>query len=177
MALRTEWIDEVGNEIFLTGAGFECFFFILDDDFVVGHFNYFLTRNSKLGIDEAFDEWTFDDDLLNEEIISVDGKIDELAEFGTFLGLYGQGGEIEIKFKNLFKTYDVLWANELVNAINNHTIIGIFTDRINIEIIDVSIDERAGETKSDNFEIVGVNDGAIDCAYRATRLDTEDTGF
>ena len=50
------------------GARFEDFFFVFDDDLIVGDFNDFLARDSEFGIDYGFQDGALDNDLLNDEI-------------------------------------------------------------------------------------------------------------
>ena len=40
-----EGIDEIGDKILFSGAGFDDFFFVFHDDFVVGDFNDFTAMN------------------------------------------------------------------------------------------------------------------------------------
>ena len=86
MALGTEGINEIGNKIFFGSARFEDFLFVFDDDFVVGDFDDLLTGDEKFGVDETFDNGALNDDLLDEIIVGIDGKIGDLTEFGTFFG-------------------------------------------------------------------------------------------
>ena len=65
LTLSTEGIDEVWNKIFFGGAGFENFFFVFYDNFVVGNFDDFFARDEQLGIHEAFHNGALDDDLLD----------------------------------------------------------------------------------------------------------------
>ena len=64
MTLSAERIDEIRDEIFFASAGFEDFFLVFYDNLVVGDFNDFFARDDEFGVDEAFDERTFHDDLL-----------------------------------------------------------------------------------------------------------------
>ena len=97
MALGAEGIDEIGNEIFLGSAGFKSFFFVFDDDFVVGDFDDFFAGNEEFGVDEAFEDGAFDYDLLNKETVGVDGEVDDLADFGVLSGFHFEGEEVEIE--------------------------------------------------------------------------------
>ena len=97
MALSAEGVDEIWNEIFFGGTGLEDFFFVFDDDFVIGDFDDFFARDDEFGIHDAFHDGTFDDDLLDQEAIGIDSVVDDLTEFGTFLGLNFEREEIEIE--------------------------------------------------------------------------------
>ena len=50
----TERIDEIGDKILFFGAGFDGFFFVFDDNFIIGDFDDFATRDGEFGIQEAF---------------------------------------------------------------------------------------------------------------------------
>lgn len=65
LALSAERIDEVWNEVFFGGAGFEDFFFVFDDYFIIGDFDDFFARDEKFGVHNTFDDGAFDDDLLD----------------------------------------------------------------------------------------------------------------
>ena len=96
MALGAEGVDEVGNEIFVGGTFFESFFFVFYNDFVVGDFDDFFARDEEFGVYDTFHDGTFDDDLLDEKIIGIDGEINNLAEFAAFFGFNFEGEEVEI---------------------------------------------------------------------------------
>lgn len=68
IGVGTEGVDEVGHEVLFAGAGLDNFFFVFDDNFVIGDFDDFAAMDSELRIDKRFDGGTFDDDLLNYEI-------------------------------------------------------------------------------------------------------------
>ena len=93
-----ERIDEIGDEIFFFGAGFDDFFFVFDDDFVVGNFDNLSFGDGELGVDEALDNGALDDDLLDVKIVRIDGKIDDFAEFTMFLGFYFEADRVKIEF-------------------------------------------------------------------------------
>ena len=97
LALSAEGVDEIGDEVFLSGAGFEGFFFVSDDDFVVGDFDDFFAGDEELGVDEAFEDGASDDDLLDEEAVGENSKVDDLTEFGVFSGLYFEGEKVELE--------------------------------------------------------------------------------
>ena len=84
--LSTKWIDEIWDEIFLFGALFEDFFLVFDDDFIVGNFDNFFARDGKLWVEERFECWALDDDLLDNKAIRVYGKARNLTEFGVLFG-------------------------------------------------------------------------------------------
>ena len=67
--MLTKRIDEVGNEIFFFGFFLEDFFFVFDDDFIVGDFDDFPAVDGEFGVDKTFDSRAFDDKLLNDEIV------------------------------------------------------------------------------------------------------------
>ena len=46
-----EWIDEIGDEIFFFGLFLEDFFFIFNDDFVIGNFDDFFAVNGEFWVD------------------------------------------------------------------------------------------------------------------------------
>lgn len=96
-ASLAEGIDEIGDKIFFLGAGFQSLLFVFDDDFVVGDFYDFATGDGKLGVEEALEGRAFNDDLLNEKVVGIDGEIGDGAEFGTFFGFDFKGEEIEIE--------------------------------------------------------------------------------
>ena len=81
----------------MLGAFFEGGFFVFDDDFVVGDFDDFFARDKKLSVEDALDEGAFDDDLLDKEIIGVDGVIDDLTEFAAFFSFDFESEKIEIE--------------------------------------------------------------------------------
>ena len=72
----TERIDEVRNEIFVFGAIFEDFFFVSNNNFVIGDFNDFFARNSEIGVNESFHSGAMNDNLLDDEIFGCDGEVD-----------------------------------------------------------------------------------------------------
>ena len=80
-ASLAEGIDEIGDKIFFFGTGFQSFLFVFDDDFVVGDFDDFTTRDSKLGVEETLESGTLDDDLLDEKVVGIDGEIDDGTKF------------------------------------------------------------------------------------------------
>ena len=49
-ASLAEGVDEIGDKIFFFGTGFQSFFFVFDDDFVVGDFDDFAAGDGKLGV-------------------------------------------------------------------------------------------------------------------------------
>ena len=69
--LSTEWINEIGNEIFFFGAFLENFFLVFDDDFIVGDFDNFFARDGKLRVEKGFERWALEDDLLDNKTIRV----------------------------------------------------------------------------------------------------------
>ena len=83
----TERIDEIRDKFGGFGFFLDGFFLVFYDDFVVGHFGDFATRDDELGIEEAFHQRTFHDDLLKSKIVGSDGVVDNFAEFGAFFGL------------------------------------------------------------------------------------------
>lgn len=101
MTLSAEGVDKIGNKIFFGGARFEDFFFVFDDDLIVGDLDNFFTRNKELWVDETLDERAFDDYLLNDKAIGINGVIDDLAKLRTFFGFYFERGKIEIEFNYL----------------------------------------------------------------------------
>ena len=172
MALGAEGVDEIGDEIFCFGAAFEDFFFVFDDNFVVGDFDDFFAGDGEFGVREALNEWAFDDDLLDVKIVSINGEIYKLTEFRALSGLDFEGEGIEIKLEDLFDMNDVVRTDEFINVVDDHAVIGIFADRIDVEDVILLGDEGADETKSNNLEIIGVDDGGADLADGTTGLDT-----
>ena len=85
--MGAERIDEIWNKIFLHGALANGLFFVFDDNLRIGDLNDFTARNSELGINEALYHGSFDDDLLNHEIIIGDSKTGDTTEIGVFLCL------------------------------------------------------------------------------------------
>lgn len=124
----TKWIDEIRNKVFVLGAFFESGFFVFNDDFVVGDLDDFAARNGEFGVDEAFQCWAFNNYLLNGEIVTVNSVIRDLAELTTFLGLDFETDEAEVEFEDFLNLDDVVGGDELVDRINNHTVIGILAN-------------------------------------------------
>ena len=75
MTLSAEGIDKIRDKVFFAGTGFEDFFLVFDNDFVIGDFDYFFAGDDEFGVEKAFDERAPHDDLLQKEIVGVDGKI------------------------------------------------------------------------------------------------------
>ena len=150
-----KWIDEVGNKIFFGGASFEDFFFVFDDNLVIGDFDDLAAMDGKLRIDKTFDERTLDDNLLDDKVVGVGGVVDHVAEFWTFFGF--------------FDFDDVVLSDELVGAIDDDAVGGIFADGGGIE-------DGAGAVhfEADDFEIVGVDDGGSSGGDGGAGLDAED---
>jgi len=92
-----ERVDEVGDEIFLFGAGADGFFFVFYDDFVVGYLDDFAAGDDELGVDEGFEGGAPDDELLDDKILRGDGEIDDFAELGVFFGLDFEGEKVEVE--------------------------------------------------------------------------------
>ena len=93
-----ERIDKIGDKIFFGGASTDGFFFVFNDDFVVGNFNDFMAMNGKLWVEKTFNCWAFDDDLLNGKIFGSDGEINNFTKFGTFFSFDFKTDEVEIEF-------------------------------------------------------------------------------
>ena len=96
-ASLAEGVDEIGDKIFFFGTGFQSFLFVFDDDFVIGDFDDFAARNGKLRVEEALEGRAFNDDLLDEKVVGIDGEIGDGAEFGTLFGLDFKGEEVAIE--------------------------------------------------------------------------------
>ena len=96
MSLGTEGVDEVGDEIFISGTFFESFFFVFYDDFVIGDFDDFFAGDEKFRVHDTFHNGAPYDDLLDEKIIGVNGKIDNLSEFAAFFGFDFEREEVKI---------------------------------------------------------------------------------
>lgn len=96
LPLGAEGIDEVRNEIFVSGTFFEGSFFVFYNDFVIGDFDDFFAGNEEFGVDDAFHDGAPYDDLLDEKIIGIDGKIDNLSKLAAFLGFDFEGEEVEV---------------------------------------------------------------------------------
>ena len=168
-----ERIDEVGDEIFFVGASFDDFFFVSDDDFGIGDFDDFATVNGEFGVDETFDDGTFDDDLLDGKIVGSEGEVDNFSELGTFFGLDLEADEIEIESENIFNFDDVFGPDELVGVVDNHAGLRIFADGSGIEDVVTRIDNGARELEGDDLEIVGVDDRSRNGSNGAAGLDAE----
>ncbi len=106
-----EGINEIWNEIFFFGASFDDFFFVFDYDFVVGDFDYFLSRDSELGVNESFDSWAFDDELLDNKIFGCKSVIFDFAKFATFFRFDFETCEMEIKFEDFIDFDDIARSN------------------------------------------------------------------
>ncbi len=65
----TKRIDEIGDKFFGFGVGEKSFFFAFYDDFVICDFENFFARDGEFGVDEAFENWTFDDELPDDKIV------------------------------------------------------------------------------------------------------------
>ena len=53
IGVGAERIDKVGDEVLFAGAGLDDFFFVFDDNFVIGDFDNFAAVNGELGIDKT----------------------------------------------------------------------------------------------------------------------------
>ncbi len=75
----TKGINKIGNKIFFGGASLEDFLFVFDDNFIVSDFDDFFTRDGEFGIGERFEGGAFDNNLLNDKIISGHGEVLDVA--------------------------------------------------------------------------------------------------
>lgn len=130
--LFAEWINEIGNKIFVLGAGFESFLFIFDDDFIIGDFNNFFARNGELGVNEGLKDGALDNNLLNHEIVGGESVTGDFAEFRMFLGLNFEADETKIEFKDFANIDDIFGGGEFVSTINNHAKLRVLADGFNI---------------------------------------------
>ena len=112
-----KWIDKIRDEIFFQGTLFDDFFFVSDDDFVIGDFDDFGARDGELGVKETFDGGAFDDNLLDGEVVVGDGKVDDFAELGAFFGLNFEAEEAEIELDNFGDFDDVVIRDKLIGRI------------------------------------------------------------
>lgn len=166
----TERIDEVRDEIFLGGALFDGAGFIFDDDFVVGDFDDFVTRDGETRFGKGLKEGAIDDELLDHEAIGVESEVVDFAKAGAFFGDDFLAGESEVKRENLFYFDDVATRDEFVDAVNYHTVARIFADAGDIE----DIGRRAiGSDKADDLEAVWVDNGAGYAGDKTAGLDTK----
>ena len=62
----------------------------------------------------------------------------------------------------MFDTDDVRRGDELIDTIYDHAVIGILADGFGIEDIVVGVDGGANDIKTDDFEVVWIDDGAYD---------------
>jgi len=92
-----ERVDEIGDEIFLLGAGADGFFFVSYNDFVVGDFDDFAAGDDEFGVGEGLEGGALDDELLDDKILGGDGVVDNFAEFAAFFGDDFEGEEVEIE--------------------------------------------------------------------------------
>ena len=172
-----EGVDEIGNKIFFFGAGFDNLFFVPDDNFVVGNFDDFGFGNGEFGVDKGFDGGTFDDNLLNEKFVWVDGEVDNAAELAAFFGFDFETDGVEIKFEDVFDANYVVGGNEFVVVVDHHAEMGVFADTGDVEEVGGGFgDEGAVEAEGENFEVVGVDDGASHVCDGAAGLNAEDFG-
>ena len=124
----TERVNEIGDKILFFGAFFEDFFFVPYNDFVVGDFDDFFAGDSKLWVEEGFDGGTLDDDLLNYEVVICEGVGKDFTEFGTFFGFDFQADGIEPEAEG-FADFDyVVFAYEILVAIDDEADIGVFAN-------------------------------------------------
>ena len=91
-------IDKIWDKIFFFGTGFDCFFFVFDDDFVIGNLGNFFAGNSECGVNERFDDRTPDNYLLDDEIVVGNCIVGNFAEFAAFFGFNFEAGKGEIEF-------------------------------------------------------------------------------
>ena len=123
-----EWVNEVGDKIFRGGLFLDSFLFVFDDYAIIGNFDDFFAWNGKLRVDKSFDQWAFDDKLLNHEAIIGDSKIRDFAKFGAFFGFYFKvnGGKIEVDDFADFD--DIVFFDELLDGVYYHAVFGIFAN-------------------------------------------------
>lgn len=168
--LSSEGIDEVGDEIFFGGALSDGVGFVFDDDFVVGDLDDFVARDSEAGFGEVFDEWAINDELLNHETIGVESEVVDFAEARALFGDDFLAGEGKVECEGLFYFDDVAARNELVDAVDDHTVARIFANARDIE----NVGRRAiSSNKTDDLKVVGIDNGARNAGDKAAGLDAK----
>ena len=172
--LFAERIDKIGDKIFFFGTGFQDFFLVFYNDFIVGDFDDFFARDGELGVQKSFDGGAFDDDLLDGEVVVGYGVVRNFAKFGAFFGVDFEIDEIELEGEDFANLNDIVWADEVVDAVDNYAQIGVFADGFCVEDRSVAGNKWTGETKGDDFERIGVDDGFGNEADRGASLETKD---
>ena len=71
---------------------------------------------------------------------------------------------------------DIGGADELIDAVYYHAVVGIFTDGVGSEDVGGGVDGGADELEGDDLEIVGIDNGVRYLADGAASLDAEDRG-
>ena len=104
----TERIDEIRDETFFGSFFFDGFLFVFNDDFVVGDFDDFASRDDELGVDKRLEGGAFDNELFDEKIFGGDGKISDAAELGAFFGFDFEGEKVEVEFEDVGNLDDVV---------------------------------------------------------------------
>ncbi len=115
--------------------------------------------------------------MLDYEIVARESVINNFAELGAFFGFDFEVDEVKVESKYLANLDDVVWAGELVGAVDNYAHSGIFTDGVGVKDGGVTSDKWTGKLESDDFEGVGVNDGSGNEADRRAGLDAKNWGI
>lgn len=76
----------------------------------------------------------------------------------------------------MFDFDDVGRRNELVSVINNYAIIGVFADRLDVEEVLATVDKWTFEGKSDDLEVVWIDNSSIDMTDGSAGLDAKNSG-
>lgn len=67
-------------------------------------------------------------------------------------------------------------GDKLVGVVDDHAVVGVFTDGAGVEDVLTSVNLVAGKCKSDDFEIVWVDDRGTDLTDGTAGLNTKDGG-
>jgi len=123
-----EWVNEIWDEIFFFGAFFEDFFFVFDDNFIVGDFDNFFAGDGEFWVEEGFDGGALNDDLLNYEVVIGESVRKNFTEFGTLFGFDFEADGIKSEGEN-FADFDyIVFAYEILVAIDDEADIGVFAN-------------------------------------------------
>ncbi len=171
-----EWIDKIRDKIFGSGFLFDGFFFVFDDYSVIGNLDNFFARDGEFWIKKRFDEWTFDDKLLDCEVVIGNSKIGNFAELGAFFGFNFEVDETKVEINDFADFYYVIFGDEFVNGIYHHAVFGIFANGFNVEDVGITFDKWSSKIESDNFKGIRVDNGGGNGANRAGGMHAENLG-
>ena len=99
-----------------------------------------------------------------------------MAKFTAFFGFDLEADKIEIEIENFFDLDDIFGADKFVVIVNHHAERRIFADRFDVKDVVSVVDDGASESKTKDFEVVGVNYERGNVGDGAAGLDAEDGG-